>query len=308
MLISSHLKERFCKDCKLSIKIFQEPYFTDRLQLYDKIYKIADKWERFQNELEKYSSEQEYLAEYNRVKDQAIDAIQGTEAYSTFNTLDINQFSISNKNLPGKDIYSPHNDKQHFISIDMKKANFSSLRHYDASIFDGAKTWETFLSKFTASEHILESKYIRQVILGNCNCKRHITYEKWLMDGILSSFEQNFHIRNRVVFFSNDEIVLKVSDLNAIQRRAFLDALSEMSTPVELKYELFELHKIGGVNGYYKEIEPDENPRIEFKGLDSFTAPFVFRAYLKEEVTENDKVFWHEGMLAKFLDIPAIEL
>ncbi len=31
-------KERFCKDRNIPIRIFQEPYFTDRLTLYDKFY------------------------------------------------------------------------------------------------------------------------------------------------------------------------------------------------------------------------------------------------------------------------------
>lgn len=31
MEVSTRAKERFCKDCNISIKIVQEPYFTDRL-------------------------------------------------------------------------------------------------------------------------------------------------------------------------------------------------------------------------------------------------------------------------------------
>ena len=35
MEITKNLKERFCKDCNIPIKIFDEPYFTERLELYD---------------------------------------------------------------------------------------------------------------------------------------------------------------------------------------------------------------------------------------------------------------------------------
>ena len=31
--ISTKLKERFCTDCNIPIKIFKEPYFMDRLEL-----------------------------------------------------------------------------------------------------------------------------------------------------------------------------------------------------------------------------------------------------------------------------------
>ena len=44
MEISVRAKERFCKDCNILIKIFQEPYFTDRLKLYDKFYGTLEKW------------------------------------------------------------------------------------------------------------------------------------------------------------------------------------------------------------------------------------------------------------------------
>ncbi|WP_288682306.1 hypothetical protein [uncultured Eubacterium sp.] len=36
--------------------------------------------------------------------------------------------------------------------------------------------------------------------------------------------------------------------------------------------------------------------------------PFVLRYFLGEEITENNKVFYHEGLLAKFIEIPEIEV
>lgn len=303
--VSNYLKERFCRDCKLSIKIFEEPYFNDRLILYDKIYKgTLQKYHRFLAEVERYGGGQNYLAEYNRVKDHAIDFIKGSAAYQRFNALDMNQFAVQNKNLPGKDIYSLQNDQNQFISIDMKKANFSALRHFDPSIVGGADTWEEFIGKFTSSGHIKESKYIRQVIFGNCSCKRHITYEKYIMDTILTKLNENFHILNRVVFFSNDEIILKVTDDSPDRQRALEGELAAFTAleGVPLRVELFTLKKIGGINGYYKEKKcGDGTKEITFKGLDSYYAPFVFRKYLGEKTEESDFVFVHEGMLAKFI-------
>lgn len=304
--ISRYLKERFCRDCKLSIRIFEEPYFFDRLILYDKIYKgTLQKYFRFAEEVEKYGGEQKYLTEYNQVKDRAIEYIKESAAYQKFNALDMQEFVVQNKNLPGKDIYSPQNEKNQFISIDMKKANFSALRHFDPSIVGGANTWEEFIGKFTSSEHIKESKYIRQVIFGNCNCKRHITYEKYIMDNILTKLDSQFHLLNRVVFFSNDEIVLKVTDYTPNEQRMFEKELAEFTAmeTVPLRVELFTLKKIGGINGYYKEKRDEEGIReVTFKGIDSYYAPFVLRKYLGEEVEESDFVFVHEGILAKFIE------
>lgn len=44
------------------------------------------------------------------------------------------------------------------------------------------------------------------------------------------------------------------------------------------------------------------------KCLDNYMMPFVLRYFLGEEITESDKVFYHEGLLAKFIDEPKIEV
>ena len=307
MEVSTRAKERFCKDRNIPIRIFQEPYFTDRLTLYDKFYRTLEKWDIFLSELFKYNCEQDYFEEYNRVKDAAILDIKNTEAYKKFNEEDMNKYAVIHKNLPNKDIYKPSNDGKCFISIDMRKANFSSLYRYNANIFGGADSWEEFIGRYTDNQHIINSKYIRQVILGNCNPKRHITYEKFLMDCILTSLTDVFVSVNRVVFFSNDEIILDVSDMDRNKQERITSKISYCMEimPVPLKTELFMLHKIVGIDGYYKEIiGKSGNVEIEFKCLDNFALPFVLRKFLGEDVTESDRVFYHEGLLAKFIEVP----
>lgn len=311
MEVSTRAKERFCKDCNIPIRIFQKPYFADRLTLYDKFYGTLEKWNIFLNELSKYHCEQDYFEEYNRVKDAAILDIKNTEAYQKFNEEDMNEYAVTHKNLPNKDIFKSSNDGKCFISIDMRKANFSSLHHYNSNIFDGAESWEEFIGKYTDNQHIINSKYIRQVILGNCNPKRHITYEKYLMDSVLTYLTEAFISMDRVVFFSNDEIVIDVSDMdkNKQERIVFAIRNGMKDMPVPLKTELFVLHKVVGTDGYYKEIiDENGNVEIEFKCLDNFALPFVLRKFLGEDVTENDRVFYHEGLLAKFIEVPRIEV
>lgn len=311
MEISTRAKERFCKDCNIPIRIFQEPYFIDRLTLYDKFYGTLEKWDIFLNELSKYHCEQDYFEEYNRVKDAAILDIKNTEAYQKFNEGDMNKYAVTHKNFPNKDIFKPSNDGKCFISIDMRKANFSSLYHYSSNIFGGAESWEEFIGRYTDNQHIINSKYIRQVILGNCNPKRHITYEKYLMDGALTYLTEVFVSMDRVAFFSNDEIVIDVSDMdkNKQERIVFAIRNGMKDMPVPLKTELFVLHKIVGTDGYYKEIiDENGNTEIKFKCLDNYALPFVLRKFLGEDIIESDKVFYHEGLLAKFIDAPQIEV
>lgn len=311
MEVSLKAKERFCKDCNIPIRLFQEPYFTDRLKLYDRFYGTLEKWDVFLGELKKYNCEQEYFEEYNRVKDAAIEDIKNTEAYREFNTEDMNTYSVSHKDLPNKDIFKLSNDGKCFISIDMKKANFSSLYHYNSDIFGGVSSWEEFISRFTDNQHIINSKYIRQVILGNCNPKRHITYEKYIMDGVLTYLTEKYILMDRVVFFSNDEIIIDISDMSKSEQKSIAVQIENgmKDTPVPLKTEVFVLHKIVGTDGYYKEVlKENGRTEIDFKCLDNYTLPFVLRKFLGEDITESDKVFYHEGLLAKFIEIPQIEI
>ena len=36
--------------------------------------------------------------------------------------------------------------------------------------------------------------------------------------------------------------------------------------------------------------------------------PFVIRKFLGEEITDSDRVFYHEGLLAQFISIPEIRI
>ena len=134
---------------------------------------VLDKWNRFTEDLKKYNCEQDYFEKYNSVKEAAMAAIKNSEAFKFFNEDDMNKYVIKHTGLPSGEIYHPGNDGKMFISVDMRQANFSSLSYYadrtGKSIFNGASTWEDFISLFAESSHIIHSKYIRQVILGNCN-------------------------------------------------------------------------------------------------------------------------------------------
>lgn len=309
MEVSEKLKERFCKDCNIPLKLFKEPYFTDRLQLYDSYYNTLDKWNIFVRELEKYKCEQDYLEEYNRVKNAAINDIKISDGYKRFNEEDMNKYTVKYKDLPGKDIFKTSNNGKLFISIDMRKANFSALKFYNRSIFDNADTWEKFIERYTEDKHIVNSKYIRQVILGNCNPKRQVTYEKYLMGLVLEVLiDELGYSASDIAFFSNDEIVIDMGKYeDCIRKRELIEWQIKGYFNIPFRIELFYLRKITGTNGYYKEIVKNIIEReYEFKCLNNYTLPFVLRKFNEEEITENDKVFYHEGLLSKFIEIPEI--
>lgn len=313
MVISNKLKQRFCKDCKIPISVYDEPYFSERLELYDKFYNSKEKWNVFLNEVAKYDCDQDYFEEYNRVKEQAMSSIKESDAFKRFNNEDMNKFFVRYSDLPTKDIYKESNVNKLFISIDMKKANFSALQHYDSNMFGNSETWEEFIGEYTNNRHIINSKYIRQVVLGNCNPRRQVTYEKYLMGEVLSHIEK-YNLKDKVVFFSNDEIVFDMSEDN-VELKLLLymckclqeDINEDLNIPCRV--ELFKLLNIKGTDGYLKEVIKNIDEReYKIKCLNNYMLPFVLRKLQNQEITENDKVFIHEGLLSKFIEIPNIEV
>lgn len=323
VLESNSLKQRFVKDTKLPLNLLRNPYFEERLHLYSVIYPdILDKWEVYLNMLKDFDSEQDYFEHYGSVKDGIIDTVKGSEAYDRFNSLDMNQYAVDPelRQLPSKDIFKPTFNKMTFLSLDMKKANFSSMSKFDPAIFSGCETWEDFVSQFTSYEHIINSKYIREASLGNCNPKRHITYEKYLMSCFLKELlTHGFGIgfddwKERVVFFSNDEVVFNVTDMDSnelyILRTAVPVNINYSIAPIELRQSYFKLFYIPELEGY---IEKDlDDGHITPKSINNFLMPFLCRRLKFEEPTDNDKVFMHpnnnNNLLSQFLEVPEFEL
>ena len=297
------LKKRFCKDCNLPINLFDEPYFTQRLKALDVQFDCIKKFNTFCADLEKYDTEQEYFEYYNTVKDSVINMIKDNTEYMKFLNDDFADVRVVTKNitLGNKNLYIEGNQDKTFISIDMKKANFSALRHYSPAIFKNVETWEQYIGFFTPSEHIRNSKYIRQVILGACNPKRQITYERYLMTMLY------LHIKNeldgKVSFYSlgNDEIIISVAG-TSVSAKEIKAAIATCPQKIGelVRFEMFDLQKVGDY-GWMKVIY-DEPERVEFKTINADIYHQIVKHYWNMPITEDDLVFRYNGVLARFLE------
>lgn len=296
------LKKRFCKDCNLPIVVFDNPYFYERLQTIDILFNCVSKFNVFCTELRQFANEQDYFEYYNKVKDSIIDFIKAKDEYNTFNNENYPiEAAVSKRN-----VYVEDNDGGAFISIDMKKANFSALKHYSPKIFDGADTWEQFVDKFTDSQHIIHSKYIRQVVLGACNPKKQIRYEHYLMNILCKHIIDTIYSVS-VFSLGEDEIILSVPREYGVGSGFSLSELKKVvdSCPFGIgqlvRVEMFELFKIEGTDGYIKIYNSDSN-EVEFKCLNAEIFHQIVKHYFGKPITENDLVFYHDGKLSKFLE------
>ena len=304
------LYKRFCKDNNIPINLFEDPYFHSRLNLYDYFYHTDEKWEQLWEMLKDFNNVQDYFEYYDNVKDEVINKIKSSNIYNTFisysNPANDNFVKEIKSKFEKRTLYSEVNDKKVFLSIDMKQANFNAMRYF-YDMFEGKTNWKEYLSLYTPYEYIQNSKYIRQVILGNCNPRRQVSYATFLMCSLYEILEPlNF----RCISIEADELVyeldLSEEPLDLINDPFVIDVISGIfesinellqgtifNNQIPLTIEIFRLYKIDGTKGYIKKcINNDFKIQNKLKCFNSVELRFVLRALRDDNIKPNDMIFY----------------
>ena len=306
VLNSLELKKRFVKDNNLPITVYHEPYFTERLITIDRLFGCVAKFDLFCSELALFADEQEYFTHYNSVKDTVIEYLKSKDEFKTFT--DDNSFIRIDNKYPKTNLYIEENQYKSFISIDMKKANFSAMRLYNPALFDNANTWEEFILNFTNMKHIANSKYIRQVILGACNPKKQIQFELYLMHTLLEFIK---HMVPGIEVFSLgvDEIILYHPNQtgnceNNENAQEIIDRLNNvLQRHVVGKMVRMEEFYLEPLSNYgYLKVNMHNETDITFKCVDAECFHQHVKHYYGMDITNNDLVFYHNNVLARFLE------
>lgn len=294
---------RFCKDFKLPITIFEEPIFSYQKEIYNDYYELDSKFELLEKEIGKFDTEEQFLENLFVVRDTIITETKKLDAYQEFISIDMNRFAVKS-DTSSKDIFKANNVGKTFLSVDLKKANFQAMKYINPDLVFGANTYEEYIGKFTDSEYLKQSKYLRQVIFGNMNPRRQVTVEKYLMKQILDellNFEFVSNITGNLVSFSNDELIFELSDtkLQTIFDCFIADALPSFKFDIEVRTEIFKLSRIGDKPFYVKEFLEGG---YEFKCIPKEYFPQVFKKYNNMEICDEDLYFIHNNEPCKFIN------
>jgi hypothetical protein len=303
---SISLRKRFCKDYNLPINLYDSPYFEQRLQTLDTQFNCVILYKDYMEEVSQFVNEEEYFAEYNRVKDATIQFIRNHPRYDEFTNSKVHSTC---REYPRKELYSDCNDGKTFFSIDMRKANFTTIRKLYPHLVDYSNSWETFMSKFTNIEHIINSKYIRQVIMGACCPKKQVQWEKFLMESIALGIEHSLNLCH-IISVSTDEILIESESpcsMSTIDLISIIDkAWADFKLVDMVKVSKFRLKKIDGfgwVKQFIHEGSTDGlSDKYEFKCVEADKYHILMKLYNNEELTDDDLVFRHDGLLARYLD------
>ena len=319
MFYNRELAKRFISDYKLPIPLIKEEYFFYHLNLYEKDYGALTKYKNLLNLIdEKYEGDcNKFLEDYYNLRDNIITSVLDNEAFQKFNTMDMNAYTIKERpNITSNNIYNQENVGKFFISVDLKKANFQTLKKIDKNIVFGADTYEDFIGKFSDLNYVKESKYTREVIFGKCNPKRHITVEKYFITQIYNKIiERNPNLEDKAVCLSNDEIIFKVEFLffNDKLTCFFLRKVIEQIAKefgFEVRVEFFHLR---AYNLVFKESRSarktvyvkdyfctDGNFKLVAAPLQYHS--IIYKLYKGLSLEEIDYHFDYEGMDAKFYE------
>ena len=292
LTLEEKLAKRLCKDYSLPIQIFKEPYWSYFINLYNTHYQSVQKVRNMQNLLEKFKSANEFLDHNGEITRAIIDHVKNSKGFSEFYNLNLQEFSFP---IPIRkdNIYIPENSGKRFIEIDIKKANFVSMRYVVPDIFGNHESYESLVSEFTDSDYIKTSKYIRQIIFGNLNPKRQQAIQKGLIAKIMGALSCNLELQVAdFVSTSSDELTL-------VFKEDLLDNIVETlqkefgSLSCNFRVHDFELRRIGKTSYYVKQFKDPNNFDIKLVPSKIFAQAYKF--YVGDLVTESDLYFWEES-------------
>ena len=305
-----HLRTRFVSDYNLPIQVIASPYFEDRLELLEEEYGAKTSYDNLLELIDSRFDENsnKFLEYYHQVRDTIITTILNSKAYKEFISNDKFVKNVkpicSNRNL-----YTNEQDGCMFISYDMKKANFQTLRYANPAIVHDADTYETFIGIFTDIDYIKHSKYTRQVIFGKLNPKRTMNLEKWITNEFAKTLNDLSVMKHCELFSLNsDEIILKWNGSEEEFEKADI-VPSIIFEDVEYKGSKFKLHarqfKLATSSSiltvYEKEDYLNAHKRI-LKGVPATYMPQVYKLLGGVEIKPSDLVFYYEHELCQFLN------
>lgn len=302
---------------ELPIDIRREEAFKNVVDLYG----LSADFGKFKISItERFEYPEDYFAYYNTIVDSMIKDIMSSEAYERL-AKDGNSIKTNTNMQIPRMLYKDENVGKTFISLDVRQGNYSALVHcakkHSVEILAGVKPeygWEKFVSHYTDIEYIRDNKFIREMVIGKINSKAVALYIKGTFLKMLGEMRNAGVLNNvieRAVALNTDEIVINTKDMPT-EIRALYDytqALNNLGQSLPLRFEYFKLGRALGTDGYIKRIwTDDKNTKDVIKCASRNNSLFIMRKLKGEQPTEEDKMFVVDGLLAKYVEVPEVEI
>jgi hypothetical protein len=217
------------------------------------------------------------------------------------------------------DVYHFNSDDKKFLSIDIRKGNYTVLKMHCPSIFTekygAVLSWTEFVGKFTRSKFIAQSKQFREIIFGRIGfCKRANVLQEIIMDEVHKFITSHDEINSNLILRMKrgDENVYEIKNTDLLfEQFEFLKNLLNIHIDI-LHLRIFTVKCIACKPYFLKtflyntdwydssgKICNDEIPlklKIEFKKVPKKFMLQVLKWYNKSPIENNDLYFMDEGI------------
>lgn len=319
------MRKRFVKDMGLPIPVVREPYFSHAMKTLDGQFLCQEKWKLFQDMGLKTFQEMEELSA-NLMKD-LVTKIKATESYQQWEKESETKEKLHRrrrgeqeepkekiyKSAGGKNLYKESNAGKTFISIDLTNANFLAFRSYSREMVLGYDTYYDLVSSLTKHEYYRRSKHFRMLVFTQFHPIRQQKMWKDLIQRIIAILVEDYGLvkEEDISALSLDEVVFSLPEhfyADELEKRVddIREALSRESFGDSLKIEAFHLTQLEGhmnreEHYFIKEHLYPHNRKIDFKCIPSFFFLQVYKHYKNLPLSEEDMVFYHQGILSRHL-------
>ena len=339
------LRNRFVDDFSLPVSVLDSPYFEYQLKLYESYNETDSKWKWLislinEHSLDYFDDENVFLEDYYFCRDRIIENVEASPSYQKFifsstnfpkrMSKSENATSINSEfaKIPKTSIYTEANDGKVFLSIDLKHANFQTLKYYDPEIVNYAENYEDFIKSHIGHDHPLvkyfaDSKYTRQIIFGKLNMARNVVIQNFIIYKIWNAIRNIMGDGIKIHSKQVDELIFEVEnaeksmqflkDFFSIQKLYF-DNIQVNHELYRLKHHSFETSSgnfISVFEKYLCNVFYDGNnvyPVHSFKNNRKIKScplvyfPQVYKILTEQEICEEmDLTFYYEKNLCKFL-------
>ncbi|KYN78941.1 hypothetical protein A0J52_06565 [Clostridium sporogenes] len=293
---SKKLLENFTKEFCLPIHVFEYPYFGYLMDLYDKDYNTWYYYDLLSKALNKTGSEKYFFITYNLIRKNVSNSIVNSSEYELFNK------SVeweNNYKFKRKNIYIPKNDNKLFFSIDLKQANFYSVKCFFKGLVRNCDTYEEFISLFTDLEYIKESRRFRMIVFSILTQQKLDILQIKLLNNAMSLVKRHFS-ENSIIVTSPDEFVVMLNNpTDYLQNKELQNDINllEKKLQIEFNKNVFRLKQLKPFNYFVKEYE---NGKVEFKNVPKMYFPQVYKRYYNMELSNYDLMVYKKSKLNKF--------
>ena len=282
---------RWVKDFNLPIAAPDEEHINYFVNLYDKVLQTKEKYQLFNNAIEKYGSEENFFVESNRIQNEIIDSIKGLPNYELFlsNTKD-NYNSTLHLNVTKDQVYKTHSDGYIFLSIDLVKANYNALKYFSSDLVLNSQNYIEFMKNFTKEEYFLTSKKFRQVVFGNINPKRQQKIQRYLIDLLFKIIDQ-YVSEDCIKDITSDEVVLLVQLDKMDTYSSMINEVTIVAEQlgIEIRCDLFELQQMKPYNYYVRKYY---DGRLDFRCIPLHHYAQVYKHYFNLPINDFDLTFY----------------